>query len=659
MATLTAVAAGGNWSSASTWSPAQVPTAADNCKITGTMTGTVTIDGTSGSPNLCRSLDCTGATHTLSHNGVLNIGDGSGGLLKLVAGMTYNVGSSSVINFVSTTTGNNITSAGKTMPNVEFNGAGGSWTLQDNLTFDTGSHAGITLTAGTLNAGAKTISNLYYFFSNNSNTRALTMSGSWTAEQWDITNSSGMTLTATGSTITFPVQVYFQGGGLTYGTVNFGTNTASIIYGANTFANLTYTGGSNLNDSITFGASQTVTGTLTIHGNSTINRILIQSDTLGTPRTLTTATNSITNADLKDITGAGASGWNLSSITGGSGNCEGCSGITFTTAINCYMVTATSVNWSASNWYTTSGGATHARIPLPQDTAIFDANSVTAGSVYIQADMPRLSAINATGVLNSPNLAATVNVTFYRDVILTSGMGTGPSSVAVTFENRGSIDLDSPIAWSLGDITQNGPGGTINLVNDFSTIDSVSVNINITAGTWNNGTYNMDVQTLTIDGGIFNLGSGLLTCAYNTSGGINLSAGTFEMNGNSVAFYALGSMNISGGVLNLSGQIGGSGGNWVETLTVSGGIINDTGSAGEIIAAYATFTGGTSTIRKLTLAETFSQSSTSFVEITGSATWGGDWTMSGTDFTFKTAGVPIWSAGTLTIYGGDSWTFGG
>ena len=91
MATLTAVAAGGNWSSASTWSPAQVPTAADNCKITGTMTGTVTIDGTAGSPNLCRSLDCTGATHTLSQVGVLNIGDGSGGLLKLVAGMTYSI----------------------------------------------------------------------------------------------------------------------------------------------------------------------------------------------------------------------------------------------------------------------------------------------------------------------------------------------------------------------------------------------------------------------------------------------------------------------------------------------------------------------------------------------------------------------------------------
>ncbi len=651
MATLTAVAAGGNWSSASTWSPAQVPTAADNCKITGTMHGTVTIDGTTGSPSLCRSLDCTGATHTLAHSGVLNIGDGSGGLLKLVTGMTYTLTSYAVINFVSTTTGNNITTAGKAMPALVFNGAGGSWTLQDNLTLYS-SYFGITLTAGTLNDNSKTVST-QYFESDNSNTRALTMSGSWALYSWDTTNSSGMTLTATGSTITFSVEVFFSGGGLTYGTVNLGTNLTPIVYGANTFANLIYTGGSSLYDSITFTADQTVTGTLTINGYSTLDRILITSDVYGTARTLTTAANSITNADFQDITGAGASGWNLSSITGGSGNCEGCSGITFTTPINCYMVTSTSVYWSDSSWYTTSGGATPARIPLPQDTAIFDANS-TSASVTINMNMPRVSAIDCTGVLHSPALNnQNANMLVFGDIILTSGMGSEASPVTnkVTFQNRGAINLDAP-AWQLGNIIQNGPGGTVNLVNDFATGYPFGTTINVTVGTWNNETYAMEPKTFTVDGGTFNLGTGLLTCSD-----IYLSAGTFEMNGNSVAIG--GTVTISGGVLNLSGQMG-AGVETPVTITVSGGTINDTGSAGELVSGGdANVTGGTSVIRKLTLGGSFSQSSVSSVTITGSATWNSAWTMSGTDFTFKTAGIPVWSAGALTIFGGDSWTFGG
>ena len=70
------------------------------------------------------------------------------------------------------------------------------------------------------------------------------------------------------------------------------------------------------------------------------------------------------------------------------------------------------------------------------------------------------------------------------------------------------------------------------------------------------------------------------------------------------------------------------------------------------MAATVNFTGGTSVIRKLTLTNNFSQSDTSFVKITESATWGGSWTMSGIDFTFTTGGIPTWSAGSLTMTDG-------
>lgn len=200
--------------------------------------------------------------------------------------------------------------------------------------------------------------------------------------------------------------------------------------------------------------------------------------------------------------------------------------------------------------------------------------------------------------------------------------------------------------------------GTINVVNDFGNASSLNANITITNGTWSNGAYTMALAYLTINGGTFNLGGGLITCARGGgSGGLVISAGTCEMNGNNIAmetnYSPTTSVTISGGVLNLSGQISN-----IQTTTISGGVINDTGSAGELQSSTITFTGGTSTIRKLTMGD-FSQSSTSFVEITGSATWTGDWTMSGTDFTFKTAGIPTWSAGSLTMLKGGSWTFGG
>jgi hypothetical protein len=536
---------------------------------------------------------------------------------------------------------------------LNFNGAGGGWTLQDNLTVN--SSSSVTLTAGTLNDNGKAVS-VPNFLSSNSNTRALTISGSWTGFQsgqpWDITNSSGMTLTATGSTLTFTNAIYFQGGGLTYGTVVLPQRNP-IVYGANTFANLSYTGYSNLIDTITFAANQTVTGTLTINGNSVINRIFINSDVKGTPRTLTTATNSISNADVQDITGAGASGWNLSAITGKSGDCGGCSGITFTTPINCYQVQSSGAYWSASNWYTTSGGATPARVPLPQDTAIIDANS-SATSPSITIDMPRISAMNWTGA-NLPTLSCPAAYSLFGSLTFVAGM-TQLGSVTVTFENRGSINLDGGgVTWSYGPIVQNGPGGTVNLTSNFHN----SSNLNVTGGTWSNGSHTLTVASLIVDGGTFNLGSGGLTC----SNGVSVSAGTLEMNGNNIVLPhgALGAatVTISGGVLNLSGQIGVDS----ATITVSGGTINDTGSAGELVGNSASFTGGTSVVRKLTLdTGSFAQSSTSSLTITGSATWGGNWNMSGTTFTFTTPGVPTWSAGTLTIVppggsGGGSWTF--
>ena len=88
MTTLYARTGGGNWGTATTWSltsgggaTGSVPTAADDV-ILDVNSGNVTINGTSGSPSLCRSLTCTGYTGTLTHGNTqtLAVGDEQRGI---------------------------------------------------------------------------------------------------------------------------------------------------------------------------------------------------------------------------------------------------------------------------------------------------------------------------------------------------------------------------------------------------------------------------------------------------------------------------------------------------------------------------------------------------------------------------------------------------
>src|SRR5204863_802581 len=82
----------------------------------------------------------------------------------------------------------------------------------------------------------------------------------------------------------------------------------------------------------------------------------------------------LTNVDFEDITAAGAA----APFTGSSiGNCGGNTSITESVAATVYWVHDSAATRSITDglWFTASGGATPARFPLPQDTAVFDANS--------------------------------------------------------------------------------------------------------------------------------------------------------------------------------------------------------------------------------------------------------------------------------------------
>jgi hypothetical protein len=218
-----------------------VPTAADDVYID-SGSGAVTV--TVGAASVCKNLSFTSGAGdfagTFAGASTLAIS----GSLTLVSGMTYSYSGNYTFN--STSTGNTITSAGKTFgQTVTFNGVGGTWALQDNLT--NGTIRATVLTNGTLDLNNNTLTS-GNFSSNNANARTIAFGSSGkiivtgnAATVFDITN--GVNLSVTG---TSDVELNYAGS----------TGTRTIQPGATSLAN-------SLNYKISAG-----TDTVTLANNS-------------------------------------------------------------------------------------------------------------------------------------------------------------------------------------------------------------------------------------------------------------------------------------------------------------------------------------------------------------------------------------------------------
>ncbi len=200
----------------------------------------------------------------------------------------------------------------------------------------------------------------------------------------------------------------------------------------------------------------TVTHTLTIDGNSATNRTLINSSVIGTPRTIDitgTTGNSFSNVDFKDITMVtGGADLDLSAIAGGSGNCGGNTGITFTTADTWYWYADTGSFSSQLLWFTATGGAgtridsdaRNAKVILPQDTLVFDDLSFTAGSKTVTQNMPRIGTTTWLGddgahaVTNVPTFTTSTAASVFGSLTLANStlMTLTASTQTYTFEGR-------------------------------------------------------------------------------------------------------------------------------------------------------------------------------------------------------------------------------
>jgi hypothetical protein len=329
-----AVAAGGNWSSTSTWVGGVVPTASSDVWLAST-SGAVTINAAA----VCRSLDCTGYVSTLTHNAfTLSIGDATtsvlGDELKLSAGMTYTLASSttSAIAFVTSAGGGAITTAGRTLGDVSFAGAAGvaDWYLADDLLM-TGT---LTVTSGDqLNCNNHNVTTLA--FTNAGSSMGVYLgTGTWlltglSGTVWNPTGSGPMS--AANATIVFGVSSSgrtFVGQSKSYGALTYvvaGSTGSLAITGFNSFGTINFSDASNAR-TLTLPAGGTTTVSTTFNAQGSAGKLMsVVSSSSGTPATLSKAGAAV-NCDylsLKDSAATGGASWyagaNSTNVSGNTG----------------------------------------------------------------------------------------------------------------------------------------------------------------------------------------------------------------------------------------------------------------------------------------------------------------------------------------------------
>lgn len=395
---------------------------------------------------------------------------------------------------------------------------------------------GVLLNSATMTTGAFThtiASSVQTFpsatFNVTGSTFNIATAGTYSTPSWIIDASTTFTNSAAtvinlGSSTPSATESDFTGGGKSYlGTVTIIGSYASII-DANTFVTFTRTGAADAVSTLYLYDNQTCTGVFTVQGNSVApNRLFVGSSTMGTARTLTLsgATKTLRHVDFADIT---------FSITGAAptqtltGDALGNSGLTLTAATTCYAKTgATAFNYSGAMWFTTSGGAVAARVPLAQDTVVFDSNT---GSGLITLDCRVLG----KDVSFNSWAGSFTGVSYQNTTLWLYGnfSGTGVATAInfnVSFASRTNITLLSTLP-ATNAYYFFGWGATFTFAADF--IGNSASQLNVQGCTLDTATYNVTAQN------IYNLSSVTYGTAYAgarniVGGGITATSGTITI----------------------------------------------------------------------------------------------------------------------------------
>jgi hypothetical protein len=538
-----------------------VPTSADSVFFDQAGTYTVTMTG---------ALNCLDITVSA---GTVTFATGTGptlgvyGSMSLLAGTVWN--STGAITFSATSGAHTITTNGVTInaTNLQTGPTGGpstaTFTLGSALTLGSTTILGVASgTFDTSSSGNYTIST-YQFSSNNTTARTINFNGSTvnisfpSNVAFNLATTTNLTFNAGTSQINLSgATTGIASGGLTFYNVSCTSvaSTGVTITGANTFNNLTFTGRTTVGIvPVTFSANQTINGTLTVSaGTASAFRNFLASDTLGTTRTLTCAAVSLTDADFRDITIAGAaapaSGTRL-------GNCQGTSGITFPAAKTVYYRQTGSANWGATgsgSWSATSGGALDAtQFPLAQDTAVFPAATYPAsGSTTTINAAYNIGTIDMSlRTSNTMTLATGSNTpAIYGNWI--NGTGTTLTGTGrITFAARGSQTITSAGKTFTQGMTINSQNGSVTMQDALAI-----VSFTLTSGTFDAAGYNFTssqtgsvgfqstgtaTRTLAIGSGTFSIASTGSPAASFTSTGLTVTGtGTISMTSASAKTFA-------------------------------------------------------------------------------------------------------------------------
>ena len=514
---------------------ASAPTSADNV-IFDTLSNATLYTVTVGTDAVCNDLTADGAlvgNVTFSLAATVNL-DCFGSFTLAATGITWAGTGGCTLSFKSTSTGKTVTTNGisLTSTRLDFDGVGGAWTLGSALTF--GNNQGLFVQNGTFNTGNFNITgnalarNIAGTATINLGSSTLTLSG---ATSVNFNETSGLTFNAGTSTITCSnASPTFTGGGLTYYNVSFtsAANGSSIINGANTFNDLTQTSRSATGRRLmTLGADQTVLGTLTLGAaNQSVRRTQVQSDIIGTRRTITLngTLATLADVDFKDIGAAGtvATPWTGTRIGNGLNN----NNITFDAAKDVYWNLAAGGNWSATAWATTSGGTPNAdNFPLSQDKAIIENTGLnTSATISIETGwwIGELDFSTRSNAMTFANAGQVPSI--YKNVTLSSAV-TMTGTNAWNFIGQGTTQiLDTNTATFVPPITIDSPSGTLQLAENTT----CSASVTLTRGT--------------LDLNDFDLTCNVFSSTNSNTRSIDFGTGDINLTGNAATILSMGTV---------------------------------------------------------------------------------------------------------------------
>jgi hypothetical protein len=489
-----------NWNDTANWSTtsggsggASVPTSADNVFIDNNSgTGTITVNA------IVNMLDLTfGTISAITISNAAYAFNVYGNLTLPASNLTVSFTGTGYF-YLKATTSVNVTmgaTTGRSFNRIYFDGVGGIWTNQDEMN----TSAAIYFANGTWITNNNTITIGSYNTIAGTKTLTLGSSTLYLVNYEPSNGASTLPYTLNAGTSTIYCSADFYGSGKTFYNVILTGPDLRSLRGSNTYNNLsiipssgTVTATRNISE------NHTINGLLTITGfNSLNNRILIASNTIGTARTITcNGTITASNVDFRDITGAGSASWDLSAITGGSGDCGGNSGITFTAAQKQYFKhTSGAVNFSDSTkWFSDfSPRTTAGRVPLPQDDWDMDANSFT-GTSTVSVNCPRIGkSCDMSGVNQAVTWSLANAIECYGSYILGNNI-TPSGNYLVTLMGRGNFNLNL-YGKTIYGLTSNAYSGIYTNLSSITSQNSVS----ILAGTFYFNNFNVTASILSVD----------------------------------------------------------------------------------------------------------------------------------------------------------------